>query len=31
VGGTAAEFAQLVKDDYDKYARLTRDLAISAR
>jgi tripartite-type tricarboxylate transporter receptor subunit TctC len=30
VGGSAAQFAQLVKDDYDKYARLTRDLAISA-
>jgi tripartite-type tricarboxylate transporter receptor subunit TctC len=31
VGGSAAQFAQLVKDDYDKYARLTRDLAISAK
>jgi tripartite-type tricarboxylate transporter receptor subunit TctC len=31
VGGSAAQFAQLVKDDYDKYAHLTRDLAISAK
>src|ERR1700722_18225370 len=31
VGGSAAQFARLVKDDYDKYARLTRDLAISAK
>ena len=31
VGGSAAQFAKLVKDDYDKYARLTRDLAISAK
>jgi tripartite-type tricarboxylate transporter receptor subunit TctC len=31
VGGSAAQFAQLVKDDYDKYGRLTRDLAISAK
>jgi tripartite-type tricarboxylate transporter receptor subunit TctC len=31
VGGSAAQFAQLVKNDYDKYARLTRDLAISAK
>jgi tripartite-type tricarboxylate transporter receptor subunit TctC len=31
VGGSAAQFVRLVKDDYDKYARLTRDLAISAK
>jgi tripartite-type tricarboxylate transporter receptor subunit TctC len=31
VGGSAARFAQLVKDDYDKYARLTRELAISTK
>jgi tripartite-type tricarboxylate transporter receptor subunit TctC len=31
VGGSAGAFAQLVKDDYDKYARLTRELAISAK
>jgi tripartite-type tricarboxylate transporter receptor subunit TctC len=31
VGGSAAQFAQLVRSDYDKYASLTRDLAISAK
>jgi tripartite-type tricarboxylate transporter receptor subunit TctC len=28
VGGPAAQFAQLVHDDYDKYARLVRELDI---
>jgi tripartite-type tricarboxylate transporter receptor subunit TctC len=31
VGGSAGEFAKLVKEDCDKYARLTRDLAISVK
>jgi tripartite-type tricarboxylate transporter receptor subunit TctC len=28
VGGTAAQFARLVRDDYDKYARLVQELNI---
>jgi tripartite-type tricarboxylate transporter receptor subunit TctC len=28
VGGTAAQFAQLVRDDHDKYARLVQQLNI---
>jgi tripartite-type tricarboxylate transporter receptor subunit TctC len=28
LGGTAAQFAQLVRDDYDKYARLVQELNI---
>ena len=28
IGGTAAQFARLVRDDYDKYARLVRELDI---
>jgi tripartite-type tricarboxylate transporter receptor subunit TctC len=28
VGGTSGDFAKLVRDDYDKYARLVRDLRI---
>jgi len=28
VGGTSSDFAKLVRDDYDKYARLVRDLRI---
>ena len=28
VGGTPASFAKLLRDDYDKYARLIRDLKI---
>jgi tripartite-type tricarboxylate transporter receptor subunit TctC len=31
VGGSAAQFAQLVKSDYEKYGRLTRDLSISIK
>jgi hypothetical protein len=27
-GGTAAQFAQLVRDDYDNYARLVQELNI---
>ena len=28
VGGTPGQFAKLVREDYDKYARLVRDLNI---
>jgi tripartite-type tricarboxylate transporter receptor subunit TctC len=28
LGGTAAQFARVVHDDYDKYARLARELDI---
>ncbi len=31
VGGSAAQFSRLVKDDYEKYGRLTRELAITAK
>jgi tripartite-type tricarboxylate transporter receptor subunit TctC len=30
VGGTAEQFANLVREDYDKYARLVKDLHIKA-
>jgi tripartite-type tricarboxylate transporter receptor subunit TctC len=29
-GGTAEQFANLVREDYDKYARLVKDLHINA-
>jgi hypothetical protein len=28
IGGAAAQFARLMRDDYDKYARLVRELDI---
>jgi hypothetical protein len=28
VGGTPQQFAQLYRDDYEKYARLTKELSI---
>jgi hypothetical protein len=28
IGGTSGDFAKLVREDYDKYARLVRDLRI---
>ena len=28
VGGTAEQFARLVREDFDKYARLSKDLNI---
>jgi tripartite-type tricarboxylate transporter receptor subunit TctC len=31
VGGSAAQFSHLVHDDYEKYARLTRELGIAAK
>ncbi len=31
VGGSAAQFSRLVNDDYEKYARLTRELGISTK
>jgi len=30
VGGTPEQFARLVRDDFDKYARLSKDLNIKA-
>ena len=30
VGGTAGQFANLVREDYDKYARLVKDLHVKA-